>query len=68
MRLSTIEAYPKLASKAEVLSAEELGRIKDVAGYARQEVMRVDERREGSGSGEKAEAIPISAKQQCCKA
>lgn len=64
VRLSTVKAYAKLATKAGVLSAEELAMIRTVAGYAHKEARRIDERRETSRRGrKKSAAVRISQKQ-----
>jgi len=64
VRLSTVKAYAKLATKAGVLSAEELAMIRTVAGYAHKEARRIDERRETSRRGsKKSAAVHISQKQ-----
>ncbi|MEP0762322.1 MAG: hypothetical protein HRF48_06235, partial [Chloroflexota bacterium] len=53
VRLSTVKAYARLATKAGVLTAEELAMIRAVAGYAHKEARRIDERRETSRRGSK---------------
>ena len=53
VRLSTVKAYARLATKAGVLTAEELAMIRTVAGYAHKEARRIDERRETSRRGSK---------------
>ena len=64
VRLSTVKAYAKLATKAGALSAEEQAMIRTVAGYARKEAQRIDERRETSRRGsKKAAAVHIDKKQ-----
>ncbi len=64
VRLSTVKAYAKLATKAGALSAEEHAMIRTVAGYARKESKRIDERRESTRRGEKkAAAVHIDKKQ-----
>ena len=64
VRLSTVKTYAKLATKAGVLSAEELAMIRTVAGYAHKEARRMDERRETSRRGrKKSVAVHISQKQ-----
>ncbi|MBP8972290.1 MAG: tyrosine-type recombinase/integrase [Anaerolineae bacterium] len=64
VRLSTVKAYARLATKAGVLTAEELAMIRTVAGYAHKEARRIDERRETSRRGsKKAGAVRISHKQ-----
>jgi hypothetical protein len=52
VRLSTLKAYAKLATKAGALSAEEHAMIRTVAGYSRKE-SRIDERRETTRRGDK---------------
>ena len=51
VRLSTLKAYAKLATKAGVISAEEHAMIRTVAGYAHKEGRRIDERREQTRRG-----------------
>ncbi len=64
VRLSTVKAYAKLATKAAVLSAEELAMIRTVAGYAHKEARRIDERRDVTRRGDKkADAVHITQKQ-----
>lgn len=64
VRLSTVKAYAKLATKAGALSAEELAMIRTVAGYAHKEARRIDERREVARRGsKKSAAVSISQKQ-----
>ena len=64
VRLSTVKAYAKLATKAGALSPEEHAMIRTVAGYARKEGKRVDERRETSRRGDKkAQHVSIDKKQ-----
>jgi integrase len=64
VRLSTVKAYAKLATKAGVLSAEELAMIRTVAGYAHKEARRIDERRETSRRGsKKSTAVHITNRQ-----
>jgi integrase len=64
VRVSTVKAYAKLATKAGVLSAEELAMIRTVAGYAHKEARRIDERRETSRRGsKKSAAVHITHKQ-----
>jgi integrase len=64
VRLSTVKAYAKLATKAGVLTAEELAMIRTVAGYAHKEARRIDERRETSRRGsKKSAAVHITHKQ-----
>ncbi len=64
VRLSTIKAYAKLATKAGALSAEELAMIRTVAGYAHKEARRIDERRETSRRGsKKSAAVHITNRQ-----
>src|SRR5690554_1095532 len=64
VRLSTVKAYARLATKAGALSAEELAMIRTVAGYAHKEARRIDERRETSRRGsKKSAAVRISQKQ-----
>jgi len=64
VRLSTVKAYAKLATKAGALSPEELAMIRTVAGYAHKEARRIDERRETSRRGsKKSTAVHISQKQ-----
>ena len=64
VRLSTIKAYAKLATKAGALSSEEHAMIRMVAGYAHKEARRVDERRETTRRGDKkADAVHIDKKQ-----
>jgi len=64
VRLSTVKPYAKLATKAGVLSEEELAMICTVAGYAHKEARRIDERREASRRGsKKSSAVHITQKQ-----
>lgn len=64
VRLSTIKAYTKLATKAGVVSPEEHAMIRTVAGYARKESKRIDERRDTTRRGEKkSDAVHIDKKQ-----
>jgi integrase len=64
VRLSTVKAYAKLATKAGVLSAEELAMIRTVAGYAHKEARRIDERRVTSRRGnKKSAAVHITTRQ-----
>jgi len=64
VRLSTVKAYARLATKAGVLSPEELAMIRTVAGYAHKEARRIDERREMSRRGsKKSAAVHMSQKQ-----
>jgi integrase len=64
VRLSTVKAYAKLATKAGVLSAEDLAMIRTVAGYAHKEARRIDERRSTSRRGsKKAAAVHITPRQ-----
>lgn len=64
VRLSTVKAYARLATKAGVLTAEELAMIRTVAGYAHKEARRIDERRETSRRGsKKAGEVRISHRQ-----
>lgn len=64
VRLSTVKAYARLATKAGALSPEELAMIRTVAGYAHKEARRIDERRETSRRGsKKSSAVRISQKQ-----
>jgi len=64
VRLSTVKAYAKLATKAGALTAEEYALIRTVAGYAHKEARRIDERRHVSRRGsKKATAVHISVKQ-----
>lgn len=64
VRLSTVKAYAKLATKAGAISPEEHAMIRTVAGYAHKEAKRVDERRETSRRGDKkAQHVSIDKKQ-----
>lgn len=45
-RLSTIRKYAKLAYKADVMSIEQISKIKFVSGYSKNEASNVDEKRE----------------------
>ncbi|HVO69241.1 MAG TPA: hypothetical protein VMT24_04300 [Aggregatilineaceae bacterium] len=63
VRLSTVKAYAKLATKAGILSAEDLAMIRTVAGYAHKEARRIDERRVTSRRGsKKAAAVHITTR------
>jgi integrase len=64
VRLSTVKAYAKLATKAGALTAEDLALIRAVAGYAQKEGRRLDERRATTRRGhKKAAAVHITQKQ-----
>ena len=64
VRLSTVKAYARLATKAGALSPEELAMIRTVAGYAHKEARRIDERRDVARRGsKKSAAVSISQKQ-----
>jgi site-specific recombinase XerD len=52
-RLSAVKVYAKLATKAGVISAQDLALIKTVSGYSGKEAKRVNERREIQRVGEK---------------
>lgn len=49
VRLSAVKTYAKLAAKAGTISAQELALIRSVAGYARNERKRINERRDLAG-------------------
>jgi integrase len=53
VRLSTLKAYAKLATKAGALTAEEYAMIRTVASYSRKESKRIDERRDTTRRGDK---------------
>ena len=64
VRLSTLKAYAKLATKAGVIGAEEHAMIRTVAGYAHKEGRRIDERRDQTRRGDKkAQHVSISKAQ-----
>lgn len=63
-RLSTVKTYAKLATKAGVLSTEDLALIKTVNGYGQKEAKRVNEKRTTTNKGrKKAEPILIDREQ-----
>lgn len=63
-RLSAVKVYAKLATKAGVLSTQDLALIKTVSGYAGKEAKRVNERREIRRVGEKkADHVSLSPEQ-----
>jgi integrase len=63
-RLSTIKNYAKLATKAGVMSAEQLALIKTVTGYGKTEAKRIDIKRNVTRVGEKkATAVRLSVEQ-----
>ena len=60
-RLSTIKVYAKLATKAGILTTNELALIKAVSGYSGKEAKRVNERRQVQRVGnKKAEHVPLT--------
>jgi integrase len=64
VRLSTLKAYAKLATKAGALTPEEHAMIRTVAGYSRKESKRIDERRETTRRGDKkAQHVSLDKKQ-----
>lgn len=64
LRLSAVKVYAKLAAKAGVISAEQHGLIRLVAGYTPQEGKRVDERRPKARRGpKKARHVAITPQQ-----
>jgi integrase len=64
VRLSTIKAYSKLVTKADIISSTEYALIKLVTGYRHAEGRNIDQRREITRKGpKKANAVSISSMQ-----